>query len=74
MSLNGYKYRAEIFKIMGLSLITPLGRLVINLLEGGFRNLTNSFYVDLTGSVILLAIGICFIQRGYEIAVEGEEK
>ena len=71
MSLNGYQYRSEIYKIMGLSLMTPMGRFIINLLE---NRLTNSFFFDLTGSMILLVAGICLIQRGYEIALDGGKK
>ena len=71
MNLNGHKYRSEIYKIMGLSLMTPMGRLGINLLENGF---TNSFFFDLVGSVILLVAGVCVIQRGYEIAIDEGEK
>ena len=71
MNLSGHKYRSEIYKIMGLSLMTPMGRLGINLLENGF---TNSFFFDLVGSVILLVAGVCVIQRSYEIAIDGGEK
>jgi hypothetical protein len=58
---------------MGLSLMTPIGRFILNLLENSFGNLTIDFYVDFIGSVILLLIGLCFIQRGYEIADERDK-
>ena len=70
MSLNGYEYQSEVFKIMGLSLMTPMGRFILNILENGFGNFTINSYIDFIGSVILLLIGLCFIQRGYEIADE----
>ena len=70
MSVNGYQYQSEVFKIMGLSLMTPMGRFILNLLENGFGNLTINFYVDFIGSMILLQIYMWFIQRGYEIADE----
>lgn len=55
---------------MGLSLMTPMGRFIINLLEGEFKHLTRELYIDFTGSMILLLIGVWFIQKGYEIADE----
>ena len=70
MSLNGHEYQSEVFKIMGLSLMTPIGRLVLNILENGFGDLSTNFYLDLIGGMILLLIGMWFIQRGYEIADE----
>lgn len=68
MSLDGEKYRSEVFKIMGLSLMTPMGRFILSCLENGLENITMSFYIDLIGSMLLLLAGMCFIQKGYEIA------
>ena len=72
MSVNGYEYQSEVFKIIGLSLMTPIGRLVLNVLENGFGNM-NNFYIDLTGSVISFLLSLWFIQRGYERADERGE-
>lgn len=70
MSFNGYKYQSDVFKVLGLSLMTPFGKLILNLLENGYKNITESFYGNLIGSMILLLIGACFIQIGFEIAME----
>ena len=74
MSVNEYQYQSEVFKILGLSLMTPFGKLVLTLLENGFENLTGAFYGNSTGSVILLLIGAYFIQIGFEIAQRGDER
>ena len=74
MSVNGYQYQSEIFKIMGLSLMTPVGRFGLNVLEKGFLNDTSTFYSNLLGAMVLFCLGVIVIQIGFEIAQKGKRE
>ena len=59
------KYRAEIFKIFGIALMTPSGRLILNMLEFNF-DLNIQFLINLLGSLVLFILGVTILQTGYE--------
>lgn len=61
------KYRAEVFKICGIALMSPMGRFVLGFLEKGLQDVDIQFFIDLAGSFILFCFGIIVIQVGYEI-------
>ena len=66
MASNKFEYRSDIFKIAGFSLMTPLGRIVIEpiivLKEFG----SIGFIVFIVISLTLLLFGIILIMKGYE--------
>ena len=68
MSLNGYEYQSEVFKLSGFALMTPFGRLMLNLLENGFNGILTNF--NFIGAMLLFLLGLWFIQRGYKISDE----
>ncbi len=74
MNFNGYQYQAEIFKIIGLSLMTPAGRLGLTLLEKGFIYNPFNFYINALGAMVLFCCGAILIQIGFEIAQRGNEE
>ena len=63
------KYRAELFKIAGIALLTPFGTLVFDVLKNGL-SLNSQFFAYLTGSIVLAFLGIIILQRGYEELME----
>lgn len=64
------KYGAEVFKIGGFALMTPLGRFVLDTLHFNFSNLTQSSVINIITSFLLFLLGIMFIQIGYETVWE----
>lgn len=66
MAYENQKYRAESLKICGFALMTPIGKLFLNLFDQGFQNPYPNLLIKLTISLILLAFGIILIQVGYE--------
>lgn len=60
------KFRADVFKICGFALMTPLGRFVLRLLDHGFRSLSIDLLIEFVCSIILFMFGIMAIQVGYD--------
>ncbi len=60
------KYRAEVFKIAGFALLTPLGRLVLSFIEHGLPAIADNCPMNIITAGILFVLGIIFIQRGFE--------
>jgi len=69
MILERQKYRAEIFKILGIALLTPLGRFVLNTLETGLE-ISFQTFVNASGSFALFIIGIIFLEIGYQEVIK----
>ena len=64
------KFRAEVFKICGFALMTPLGRFVLDFLKSGFNGTITYFVAELILSLILFLSGAIMIQIGYEAVQE----
>ena len=64
------RYRAEVFKIGGFALMTPLGRCVLYVLDHGFRNISFDLFINFLTSSVLFVFGIIVIQIGYEEVFE----
>lgn len=60
------KYRAEVYKILGIAFMTPLGKLVLNFLSDGPETVNENLALNLFGSFLLLVIGIIMLQIGFE--------
>ena len=63
------KYRAELFKIAGFALLTPIATLFFDILRN-YLSLSSQFFAYLVGSIILAFLGIITLQRGYEELME----
>ena len=59
------KYRAEILRVAGFALMTPVGKLFLNMLELNF-NLNVQFFTNLFGSLMLFILGVILLHVGYE--------
>ena len=69
MILEDQKYRAEIFKILGVGLMTPIGRAVLRILDQGVQTFDIQFLLSLLISLLFFLGGI-MIQIGYESVQE----
>ena len=68
------KYFAEILKIAGFALMTPLGKIVLNISEIDLFKLNIFFFVNLLISLVLFYFGIIFLIRGLEEVTELNNK
>lgn len=64
-------YRANMFQIAGFAFMTPLGSLVINLLELKLSDLGLKFVFYLLFTLLLSLLGIIFLVKGMD-ALEGK--
>ena len=60
------KYRSEFFKISGFALMTPMGKLVLDVIGSNFANLSSALIPGFIVSSLLFLGGIMMIQNGYE--------
>jgi len=65
------KYRAYTFQIAGFCLMTPLGKLILNVPEYELCDLNTKFFIFLIFSLILFYFGMIFIFKGGKY-LEGE--
>jgi len=70
MILERQKYKAEVFKIMGFALMTPICRIVLNFAAGELNVYSLHFVSSAVFSLILFLVGIMMIQIGYEEVME----
>ena len=68
-----HKFLADVYKVSGFALMTPLGRYFLILSDLRINNLTFQFYVHLVVSIILFCFGAIMIQRAYEEIQEIKE-
>ena len=64
------RYRAEVFKICGFALMTPFGKIILQLLDIGLQIITLRFFVSLLISLFLFSFGVIMLQIGYESVQE----
>jgi putative Mn2+ efflux pump MntP len=60
------KYQAELFKIGGFALMTPLGKYIIDLLQAGVINFKINPVISFVASFLLFLLGVIMLQRGFE--------
>ena len=63
------KYRAELLKVIGFALLTPISAFVWDILRNGLV-INTQFFVNLGGSTFLALIGTMILQEGYEELME----
>lgn len=66
MASDFNKYRAQMFQISGFSLMVPVGKMVINFIDGELMNANSRFFVALLISIFLLFCGIMLLLKGLE--------
>ena len=67
MTSDLQKYRANMFQIAGLSLMTPVGKLVLDFLKFSLSDLNLQFLAYVIFSSFLFYVGIIFLFKGDEI-------
>lgn len=60
------KFRADVFKICGFALMTPLARYFLILSDIRLNDLTLLFWIHAVISFLLFCWGVIMIQWGYE--------
>ena len=68
------EYRAETFRIFGLSVMAPFGKVILALSDLKLEEMDIQLIIYFVISLILILFGIILIQRGYEILTEQGEK
>ena len=68
------EYRAETFRIFGLSVMAPFGKVILTLSDLKFEQLNMQLIIYFVISLILVLFGIILIQIGYEILLEERQK
>lgn len=64
------KHLADIFKIAGFALMTPLGRIVLNIPEFNFTYLNIQYIIFALVSLALFYLGIIFMLKSIEKVTE----
>ena len=72
--INEEEYLAEICKISGFALMSPLGKLVLDIPDISLSNLTCQFFIYVGLSILLFFIGLIMILNGYGIVYESNRK
>lgn len=72
--ITGEEYRADIFKVSGFALITPFAKEFLKFNELTLRNFNIKYTAYIIVTVLLVAVGIILLQRGYEIIINESEK
>ena len=63
------EYRAETFRIFGLSAMAPFGKVIFTLSELKLEEVNTQLIIYSVISLVLVLFGIILIQRGYEILI-----
>ncbi len=61
------EYRAETFRILGLALMTPFGKSVLDFPNFKFDKINPQSIIYFVFSLILIYFGIILVLRGFEI-------
>ena len=64
------KYRAEIFKIAGFSLMTPFGKLVLSIPDFKLEGLNFPFVVFAIITFLSFFFGIILLSRGLDMVIK----
>lgn len=68
------EYQAEVYKIAGFALMSPMGKFVLDVPDIDFNNLSCQFFAYVCLSILLLFIGFIMILNGYGIVYERNRK
>ena len=67
------KYRAQLFQISGFSLITPIGKLILDFLNLKQTDISLKFFIYIVTAILLAFIGLVLILHGMTILEERRE-
>ncbi len=67
MVAEAQKYRAQFFQIVGFSLFTPFGKMMMDIFDLKFEKLSMIFFIFLSISAIIGFVGIILITKGLEV-------
>ena len=68
------EYLAEVYKIAGFALMSPMGKFVLDIPSIDFSNLRYRFFIYICLSVLLFFIGFTMLLNGYGIVYEKNKK
>ncbi|MBI3590189.1 MAG: hypothetical protein HY094_02285 [Candidatus Melainabacteria bacterium] len=74
MFIEEQKYRAEIFKIGGFSLMAPFGKLILGIPDFRLTNLSLQLLVFVIVVIASFYVGIILILKGFEALGEMKQK
>ena len=64
------EYQAEVYKIAGFALMSPMGKFILSIYDTDFSNLKYRFFIYICLSTLLFFIGLIMIFSGYGIVYE----
>lgn len=67
MIIEEEKYRAEVFKIVGIALLMPFGKVILNPITMFKEMGVISFTIYCVMSILSIIIGIIFVDKGRDI-------
>ena len=62
------KYKMQLFQVGGLSCISPLGKIFLDLKDMSKSDINPAFLLHLLFSLLILRIGIILIMKGFKIS------
>lgn len=68
------EYQAEVYKIAGFALMSPMGKFILSIPDIDFSNLHCKFFIYLGLSTLLFFIGFIMLLNGYAIVYERNRK
>ena len=68
------EYLADIYKISGFALMSPMGKFILSIPDIDFSNLTWQFLIYLGLSTLLFFTGFIMLLNGYAIVYERNRK
>ena len=72
--ITGNEYRADVFKLAGFGLFTPIGKVILSIPDLKFSDFNFQFYLFLVVSVLFVYFAIILIVKGQQIADGKESK
>ncbi len=68
------EYMAEVYKIAGFALMSPMGKFVLSIPDISIESLNYQFFIYIGLSTLLFFIGFIMIVNGYAIVYERNRK
>ena len=72
--INEEEYLAEVYKIAGFALMSPMGKLILSIPDISADSLNYQFLIYIGLSIVLFLIGFIMILNGYGIVYERNKK
>ena len=72
--VNEEEYLAEVYKIAGFTLMSPMGKFVLSIPDINPASLNYQFFIYIGLAILLFFIGLIMISSGYAIVYERNRK